>query len=293
MNIYQLPEKKSLSESISLCTIDDIEIIRINHPKVQAAVSLHGGHLISFKPAGKKEVIFLSKKAIFSSSKAIRGGTPVCFPWFGKVASPSHGFARNSTWDLDTYTENTDTVTLTLTLKDNTQTQKLWPHAFHNQIVFTFGNDLDIKLTTTNTDTTPWAFSGALHTYFDIAASDQVAIYGAGRKYMDSTRDGKLCLNPKSKVTIDGEVDRIYYEQNNHLVIDDVAANRKLDVELTGANSTVIWCPSAQQSASMGDMADDSYKTMVCVESCIRSDKPVTVQPGESYVLGQSVRTEK
>lgn len=288
MNIYQLPEIESISNFISICELNDIKIMRIQHPKLQAAVSLHGGHLISFKPEGKEDVIWVSEKAIYASSAAIRGGTPVCFPWFAKHGTPSHGFARNSEWQIDEHSASENGVTLSLTLSESEETQSIWPHFFFNKLTFIFSDSLEIHLTTTNTDVSEWTFSGALHTYFNIGAIDQVSVSGAGSKFLDSTNASTECEDA-SDVTFDGEVDRIYYAPTKQLTIKDSILERDIKLLHPGANSAVIWNPGPALSASMADMADNSYQTMVCVESCVRGEVPVTLQPGESYTLSQIV----
>lgn len=176
-----------------------------------------------------------------------------------------------------------------MTLSENDETQKIWPHFFFNKLTFIFTDTLETHFTTTNTDVSEWTFSSALHTYFNIGAIDQVCVTGAGSKFLDTTQAG-LDSKDASDVTFNGEVDRIYYAPTQHLTIQDKALNREIKLEHPGSNSAVIWNPGPALSASMGDMADDSYQTMVCVEACIRGEEPITLQPGESHTLSQIVR---
>lgn len=291
MNLRNLPIINALSDAVTICDYQGIHIVRINHPMVEAGISLHGGHLIWFKPAAEKDVIWLSEKAEFDPAKAIRGGIPVCWPWFGKAGTPSHGFARNSQWTLEQHRENDQGIIVSLTLEDSEQTQAIWPHKFHNRLIFEMGRELKVHLTTTNTDNQTWSYGGALHTYFDIANIKQIAITGMGEEYQDSTQDGAIC-HGDSELTFQAETDRVYTQPNNIITIDDKANQRQINVENQGHNAAVIWNPWQELSISMGDMADDSYETMVCVESTIHG-QGVTLEPNQAHTLSTIISVVK
>ena len=119
MDIYSLPAISALSDHVTVCQIDGIKVVRVQHPKAKAAVSLFGGHLISFQPTGEKDLLWLSENANLSGNKPIRGGIPICWPWFGKAADPAHGFVRNQEWTLNQHRENEQGVILSLMLTEN------------------------------------------------------------------------------------------------------------------------------------------------------------------------------
>ena len=121
---------KSVSNSITLCSQDELQILNVQHPVAEAAISLHGGHLITFKPAGQDDILWLSDKAEFKTSKALRGGVPICWPWFGRIAAPAHGFARNSQWSLLDHHEDAEKVVIRLSLQDSEATRAVWPTRF-------------------------------------------------------------------------------------------------------------------------------------------------------------------
>ncbi|OED46087.1 hypothetical protein ACH42_04190 [Endozoicomonas sp. (ex Bugula neritina AB1)] len=163
----------TLSDSITLYQNDGLKTLKINHPVAEAAISLHGGHLFQFKPTGQEEIIWLSEKAEFNPQKAIRGGVPICWPWFGRIANPAHGFARISEWSLLDHQEDDDKVIVRLSLNDSEATRAVWPHAFYAVITFTISTTLSIQLDVKNTDSHTWCCSGALHSYFNVSnASD-------------------------------------------------------------------------------------------------------------------------
>ncbi|PSW03594.1 D-hexose-6-phosphate mutarotase [Photobacterium lipolyticum] len=291
MDLSKLSTINALSDAVTICQFQDVKIVRIIHQTAEAGISLHGGHLVWYKPAGEQDVIWLSEKAEFDTQKAIRGGIPVCWPWFGKAGAPSHGFARNSQWTLHEHRENEKGVIVALTLEDNEETHAIWPHKFHNQLTFEFGQELKVHLTSTNTDDHEWSYSGALHSYFNIDDINTVSITGMGDKYLDSVQ-GDIACEGGETLTIDQEVDRVYTEPKNPIIITDPNNQRQIHIENQGHNAAVIWNPWQALSVSMADMADNSYETMVCVESTIHG-QGITLAPGESHTLSTIVSVSK
>ncbi|MCW8328316.1 D-hexose-6-phosphate mutarotase [Photobacterium sp. SDRW27] len=291
MDLRNLSTISVLSDAVTICEFQGIKIVRVIHDTAEAGISLHGGHLVWYKPAGEKDIIWLSEKAEFATTKAIRGGIPVCWPWFGKAGTPSHGFARTSEWALQEHRENENGVIVALELEDSEASRTIWPHKFHNQIIFEIGAELKVHLTSTNTDAHPWSFSGALHTYFDIADIQAVEITGMGDTYQDSTQAGKVCEGGDI-LTFAAETDRVYTAPANPVVIHDKPNERQIQVNNQGHNAAVIWNPWQELSISMGDMADNSYETMVCVESTIHGDG-VELSPGESHTLSTLISVKR
>ncbi|KJG39045.1 aldose epimerase [Photobacterium angustum] len=283
MNLRQLSTVNALSDNVTACEYQGVNIIRVIHPLAEAGISLHGGHLLWFKPQGEKDIIWLSEKAIFDQSKAVRGGIPICWPWFGQAGTPSHGFARTSQWSLLEHRENENGVIVSLALEDNEETYAIWPHKFKNVLTFEIGQELKVSLTSTNTGNQPWSYSGALHTYFDIANINDIDITGMGPKYLDSTQQGKVCEGG-STLTFNGETDRVYTQPEATITINDKNNNREILVNNEGHNAAVIWNPWQALSVNMGDMADNSYETMVCVESTIHQPS-IELAPGQSHTL--------
>ncbi|WP_318484185.1 D-hexose-6-phosphate mutarotase [Photobacterium leiognathi] len=287
MNLRQLSTVNALSDHVTVCEYQGISIIRVIHPLAEAGISLHGGHLIWFKPASEKDIIWLSENAEFDTQKAIRGGIPVCWPWFGKAGTPSHGFARTSQWTLQEHRENESGVIVSLQLEDNEETRALWPYKFNNVLTFEIGTELKVSLTSTNTDSQPWSYGGALHTYFDIADINNIEITGMGSTYLDSTQQGKACEGG-DVLTFTSETDRVYTQPEATITINDKNNERNILVTNEGHNAAVIWNPWQELSISMGDMADNSFETMVCVESTIHQPS-IELAPGQSHTLATTV----
>lgn len=277
----------ALADCISVVEQNGIKIIKVEHPKASAAISLHGGHLLSFRPQGEKEVIWLSDKAEFSPEKAIRGGIPICWPWFGRIASPAHGFARTSQWHLVEHRENDQGVVVCLGLEETEKTLSIWPYVFQARLYIEISTTLKVTLDIHNTDDKPWHFSAALHSYFNLANIEQTITTGMGRVYSDSLQNGKVCQG-EDELQLSDTVDRIYTQPESSIVINDAGNQRSIVIENQGDNAAVIWNPWKEGAATMGDMSDHGYQTMLCVESSYHSDNIAhgkTLQPGENHQL--------
>lgn len=271
--LFTLPVLKQLSPAISQSQIGELPVLIINHPKARAAITLQGAHLVAWQPSGQKPVIWLSSETAFEPGTAIRGGVPVCWPWFGPAGKPSHGFARNLPWQLTAQSENDDSVKLTLTLKDSDETRQHWPHAFTLHAHFTLGEQATIELESHGDFET----TSALHAYFEIGDIRHVSVEGLGQPYLDKVLGGeKAVLN--GALTFNGETDRIFIEPEAESLIVDPVFKRKIRVRHSGNSDVVSWNPGAKNSASMKDMADDGYQTMVCVETAAVTHSQISTE---------------
>lgn len=228
----------------------------------------------------------MSEKAIWDGSTALRGGIPVCWPWFGRIAAPAHGFARNTEWQLIEHRENETGVIVSLGLKPTEETLAIWPHQFEVVLNIEVSKTLTVTLDVKNTDQAEWAFSGALHSYFNIGDIHQANITGMGENYIDGLQDDKVCLGGET-LTFNASIDRVYTAPKETIEINDVANERTIQIANQGENSAVIWNPW-ELAAGMKDMDDDGYETMVCVESTLHTptlEEGKILQPGESHQL--------
>lgn len=274
----------ALSDHVIVCEIDGIKVLHITHPKAKATISLFGGHLLSFQPTGKKETIWMSEKADFSGKNPLRGGIPICWPWFGKAALPSHGFARTSLWTLSEHRENDHGVMVRLSLNDTEETRAIWPHSFHVDVVFEITDTLNVHLISTNTNDIPIEIGGALHTYLNIGNIRDIKISGLGQKYAEKGE----CKTGADTVSFEQEIDRIYTNAEENILIEDPSLERQLKISNTGHNGVVLWNPWSIISTQIQDMPDDGYQTMVCVESCIY-DRSVLLEPGCQHILSTCI----
>ena len=278
----------TLTDSASIFTRDNVQILHIDNALAKAEISLFGGHLLSFIPKhDNRQRLWVSDKAIFDGKKAIRGGIPICWPWFGDHASDknvaAHGYVRTQTWEV-LNTEESDTGT-TLTLKPSTSAGDGFAGNAQLTLAVHVGQQLNIQLRTTNLGDTPLTYHCALHSYFAISDINQCELVGLSGQYSDKTRDYKMFDTPHP-YCFDEETDRVHQQQPRTLSIKDIEA--KTDVLSSGHDSIVVWNPWQHKSISMGDMADDSYLTMLCVETAITQGQEVA--PKTTHVLEQIIK---
>ncbi len=287
MDLSTLPTLTVLSDNVTIVEHEGVKLVRVIHDKANAAISLFGGHVVSFQPQGQQDLIWMSQQAKFDGKTALRGGIPVCWPWFGRIAAPAHGFARSSEWQLVEHRESEAGVIVSLGLKPNEETLAVWPHQFDARLNVEIGDQLKVTLDVKNTDSQPWTFSGALHTYLNVGDIHNTTTTGMGAEYIDSLQGGKICQG-SSELVLTDTIDRVYTQPEAQIFVADKKLDRTLTVENHGHNSAVLWNPWAEGATAMGDMQDDGYLTMMCVESTLHApslEAGKTLQPGESHQL--------
>ncbi|BDR12827.1 D-hexose-6-phosphate mutarotase [Vibrio sp. STUT-A11] len=287
MDLNTFPALTVLSDNVTVVEVDQVKVVRIIHDKATAGIALHGGHVVSYKPQGQEDLIWMSEKAVFDGKAALRGGIPVCWPWFGRIAAPAHGFARTTEWELIEHRENENGVIIELALFPSEETHQIWPHMFEARLLVEVGDELKVTLKVLNIDDEAWTFSGALHTYLNVGDVLQAQTSGMGSEYIDSLKGNEVCQGG-AVLQLTDTIDRVYTQPEAQILVKDPVLGRTLSVENHGHNSAVLWNPWAEGAQSMGDMADNGYETMLCVESALHAsslDQGKTLQPGESYEL--------
>lgn len=249
-------------------------------------IALHGAHVLSFIPNGSDDLLWLSSSAIYQNDKAIRGGIPLCLPWFGRVATPSHGFARISEWKVvESGVDVEERAHITLRLESDD-----WEYKFSAQLRIEVSEVLKLELTMKNIDEKPFTFTEALHSYFNISDVKNVSLTGLeGRNYIDSL-DGDKEKIQHGAIKIDAEVDRIYRATEDTCIIYDKGFNRKISISKENSKSTVVWNPWIDKSASMVDFEEGGYRQMLCVESANIGKEEIVLQSGESHTMRCIIR---
>lgn len=273
---------------------DGLPAVRIDNAQATAEVYLHGAHITAFQPRGHEPVLWMSPLAQFQAGKAIRGGVPVIWPWFGPHASdpgkPQHGFARTADWQVVAAEPLADDGTrLQLELGDDPATRALWPHAFALSLSITVASELKIELTCRNTGDRPFTAGGALHSYFAIGDVAQMSIEGlAGREYIDQL-DGNKLKPQTDEVRITAAMDRIYVDSADTCIIHDALLGRDIIIDKTGSHTTVVWNPWNEKARAMADFSDEGYQNMVCIEAANAAEDVVQLAPGEAHTLSQII----
>jgi D-hexose-6-phosphate mutarotase len=261
-----------------------------------ARICLQGAHIVSWRPKSQAEpVVWVSEQAKYGPGKSIRGGVPVCWPWFGPHASektfPGHGFARTVLWQVSgsAALANGDTQ-VRFMLMPNDQTRNQFPKACRVELVATVGASLGVELVTTNLDTEAVEIGEALHTYFRIGDIGSATVTGLENAASVDKVDGGQRKTQVGPVAFSGEVDRVYVNTDGECVIVDPDLQRRIRIAKTGSRSTVVWTPWQEKAEKMGDFGpgrhnQGGWREMVCVESGNALDNVVTVPAGASHTL--------
>jgi len=263
-----------------------------------AEIYLHGAHITQWNPRGAAPVLFLSSKSLYAPGKAIRGGVPVIFPWFGPRGDgkpgPMHGFARTIEWAVTgTALNDTGGVELTLALDPNQETRALGHSAFHLQFSAVFGRTLQMTLETRNLSEEPFVFEQALHTYFAIADIHRVSVSGLENTvYIDKTDAFRRKRQGGEPIAIESETDRVYLNTGAASTIDDSALGRRIVIEKSGSQTTVVWNPWMEKTKTLTDMATDDWRRMVCIETANAADNALRLAPGATHRMFASIRVE-
>jgi|AntRauTorckE6833_2_1112554.scaffolds.fasta_scaffold08641_4 glucose-6-phosphate 1-epimerase len=279
---------KDLPQSVRLVEIaPGYPVFEIAHTMCMARVALHGAHVMSWKPVDEEEVLYLSPDAEFREGKAIRGGIPICWPWFNKhpvdPEQPSHGLVRTRFWELLDAHEDASGVMLRFGVREG-----IW----NAEVTVKAGAELEVALESKNISEVPIVVSGALHSYLGVSDIGQVrAVNLDGCDYLDTVGEPKV-RKQRGDVTFEGEVDRIYESSSSVLLVDDLSG-RTLLIEKSGSPSTVVWNPWVDKAATLGDLPDEGYRKFCCIETAIANDRAEIVMPGGSHVLMTRISVEE
>ena len=307
----KLPIDDSVFHTVNLTSIEKVDVLEITNKHCHAKLSLFGAHLISFIPnKDRRERLWLSETAVFDKSKAIRGGIPICWPWFADIYPqhqqrenkgqtldspsqyPAHGFVRTQDWKVTAIEESDSETKIIL------QASRLGMFGFEKslsaEVEFTFAEKCTVKLRSKNLSSLPQTLTAALHSYFNVGDISVAAIKGIQGKYIDKLQGNLLCDSP-SQYHIQEEVDRIHLTDENNpmetlrLSFKEATSSSIQEMELTqqGHDSVIVWNPWIEKSAKMADMQPEAYKNMLCIETAITS--PYCLLPGDTHVLEQVI----
>jgi len=271
------------------------EILEISNDVATAKIALQGAHLFEYSRHAEPKMLWVSPEARFEPGRAIRGGIPVCWPWFGTDPRhrdyPQHGFVRTAKWTLEGVFEPNDQLSIvTLTLNHAQVAQPYFPYRFRLEVHINIGERLCTALTTKNLDDRPFTITEALHTYFNVGSIAAVSVIGLEDvTYADAVDDFRR-KTAGAPFGIAQEVDRVYLDTEEIVIIRDERFGRNIIVGKSGSRSTVVWNPWIDKAARMADFADDGYTSMLCIETANALDNRVTIAPGKSHTITQTVK---
>lgn len=271
----------------------------------EARVFAHGGHVASWTPllpgpAAPRPGLHLSPKSAFDRKKAIRGGVPVCFPWFGPrandprpdgKASPAHGFARTALWQVQSVTlEENGRVRLEMLLKSNDDTKALWEADFEATLIASLGHTLQVTLEVRNTGSDELDYEEALHTYLEVGDVEKVQLLGLeGTKYVDKVDGAQQKQSGRGPLMLRDETDSVFHGTKSAVTIVDPLLGRHLKVEKTGSMSTVVWNPWLVKAQAMPDVGGEAWRSFVCVEAANTGPHRVMLPAGAVHATSTRV----
>jgi len=255
---------------------------------------LHGAHITSWKPAGREEVLFLSTQSRWEDGRAIRGGVPICFPWFADKAddpnAPAHGFVRTKAWQLDSIAQVEDGVRVSMFTESGEDTKRWCPADFQLGYRVIFGSELSLELVVTNTGRTPLRFEEALHAYHRVENILKTRVAGLDTiQYIDKTDSNRRKIQ-NGEIAIVSETDRVYMNTSGAIKLEDPGLRRRTHVAKENSRTTVVWNPWMQKAHSMPDFADNEWIQMICIETSNVSDFAVDLAPGQQHRMKAIVR---
>jgi glucose-6-phosphate 1-epimerase len=279
-------------------TANGLPALRVTNALGESQLHLHGAHVTHFQPAGQRPVLWMGSASWFADGKPIRGGVPLCAPWFGPhptdAALPAHGLIRQRAWRLVRGEELADGRTrVELSLVADAAMLAAWPHPFTATMAVTVGTTLELELSIRNTGTAPFLLGEALHTYFSVSDVRSIAISGlAGATYIDKMDNSARKQQGAEPITITAQTDRVYFAEEPACIIDDPGFARRIVVRKSGCGATVVWNPWIEKAKALADFADEEWPGMVCVEAVNAADSTVVVPPGFTHHLQQMIAVE-
>jgi glucose-6-phosphate 1-epimerase len=304
MDLLTLQESYSMPGMLSFDANEHgLIVAKIATPTCTAELYLQGAHLTLWQPVGEAPVLFMSERSAFAPGKAIRGGVPLVFPWFGprsatpeseRTDGPSHGFARTSEWTLAFAALAGDDLHLTLTLGPNDESRALGYDGFQLALELRLGRSLRMSLTMVNQSAAPMYVEEAMHTYLHVGDVEQTRIFGlAGTEFLDKTDHFVRKRQTEEPLVLTKETDRPYLHTQATVVVEDPVLARRITVAKQGSDTTVVWNPWSTLAAKLADMSEDGWRSMVCVETANAADDRVTLAPGSMHTMTAMLDVER
>ncbi|KQQ53519.1 D-hexose-6-phosphate mutarotase [Pseudomonas sp. Leaf127] len=288
-------------------TFDELNCWRIRHGTAELLVAQQGAHILSYQVDGQAPLVWFNDSAIFKQGTPIRGGVPVCWPWFGNLArnpdsvqamrqssepANAHGEARILDWQLLGIGEDGDALLIDFILPQAEGQLPGWPHNVGLKLSIRLDHALNISLVSYNGGPDEVTLSQALHTYFKVSDVRQVSLQGVdGLRYIETLENWEE-RQQAGDLTFAAETDRIYLDTPNVLAINDPGLNRRILIQTHGSSSAVVWNPWETRARALPDMADDGWQGMLCVETANVMSDVVTLAPQAMHVLSVSLWSE-
>lgn len=297
----------SAEPTIETVQFDELECWRIRHGNAELVIARQGAQILGYQVDGQHPLIWQNEAAVFKKGKPVRGGIPVCWPWFGNLdrnpdsvqamrqssePAKAHGEVRAIDWELLGVAEDGDALLVELVLPQAEGHLPGWPHNVALKLSIRLDQALNVSLVSFNAGQETVSFSQALHTYFAVSDVHQISVEGLdGLRYIETLENWEE-RQQAGDLTFSGETDRVYLDTPNLMSIVDPQWQRRIQIQTTGSNSAVLWNPWIEKTGRFTDMATDGWQRMVCVETANVLGDVVTLAPDEMHIMGVSIWSE-
>lgn len=284
--------------------MDQLACWRIRRGEDELLIAEQGAQILSYRQGDAPPIIWLSEEAAFAQGQSVRGGVPVCWPWFGELArnpqavqagyngeqpAPFHGLVRTLPWQLREQRSEGDAAILEFDCPQALGELPGWPHRVELTLQISLADELELSLTSRNAGDESIAISQALHSYFAVSDIRQVRVQGLdGCPYIDTLLDWKACQQ-QGDLHFSGETDRVYQQLPDTLNLIDPIWQRRIQLTTRSSTSAVLWNPWIDKAQRLSSFADDAWQRMACIETANVLDDVVVLQPGQQHTLGVSI----
>ena len=263
--------------------------IQITGSRAEGEMYIHGAQVTSWKPDGNDEVLFLSTKSHWQEGQAIRGGIPICFPWFRAKAddpkAPAHGLVRTKSWQLESIVEDKSGVCVSMSTQSDEQTRRWWPAEFRLEYRVVFGPELSLELVCTNTGKIALRFEEALHTYHRVADVANVRLEGLDAVHFLDNNDSNAAKVQYGELKIISATDNAFVGTEHDVDLIDPGLRRHIRLKKANSLTTVVWNPWREGAARLGDLGDGEWTQFLCVEASNILGASVSLAPREEHKI--------
>ncbi|MCP4598898.1 D-hexose-6-phosphate mutarotase [Neptuniibacter sp.] len=278
--------------------------VAVHNKSAKATLFLQGAQLAEYQRLGEEPVLWMSDQCDFKAGKSLRGGIPICWPWFGNLEfnpeavksqfsgeMPAHGFVREREWSLDRV-NSVDEYTTELFLSLDVEPDPERPFCARLQLKVSIGQELELEFSVSNTGDKTFSFTSALHTYFSVSHIERAEIHGLEQKTYLDTLNGWQSKTDADDLQINSEVDRVYPDLNKSTVLKDSGWDRAIQIEAEHFPDMVVWNPWIDKAKRLSHFADEAYQEMICMESAQILDNYLTLKPEEQFKASIIIRSE-
>ena len=297
-DIEELEDKFSIEGEVGFAELEENMIfVTISNKFADADICLYGAQVTNFRPQKTMEILWMSPESNFTEGSPIRGGIPVCFPWFGPHKSdstkPQHGFARLMYWNVtETASLSTGETRVVLQLCSSDETKLLWNHDFCAELTIIVGKILTVNLKISNTSEIPFEYTCALHTYYNVSSVEEITIEGLqNTKYFNQLEPGEF-IQESPLLEIKKAETRHYLNTETNCIINDPLFGRRIKVAKSGSKVTTVWNPGEETCVKIDDLPDDGFHSFVCIEAVNAFDNVIYLAKGESHTTSVIIDLE-